>query len=179
MSTIQPDQIDIQIGVYEALEWTQVEIAEHVGRTPQALYQRRTGAKKTFIDQIAAFVAFGVEKKLRPRLDAADVKRRLSTKAYHNLELLLERTETDENGIEKPVQDSLLLGAIKEALDRTEGKSIDRTAILKGNVNLSPPEREVEQDDLDSILAEAQEINQRRRLLTAGVPEGEVVEPVN
>jgi transposase len=98
------------------------EVAEHLGIGRNTVY-RHSEKNRLFVDQVRAeteaIAAKTIAKRITELESKADIKQRMSAKAYQRLEALLERTEDD----------GLTLSALKEALDRTEGKAIDRKQI--------------------------------------------------
>jgi hypothetical protein len=119
----QPDDIDTQIGIYLGLEMPIAEIASRIGKSDVTVHRRRATAGE-FIEKVRAWTASAaastLEHKVRAIESKRDIKGRISAKAYQRLETLLEREEDD----------GLTLSALKEALDRSEGKALDRKAIL-------------------------------------------------
>lgn len=98
------------------------DIAECMGVTRNTIY-RRSEKNRLFVDQVRAeteaMAAKTIAKRITEIESKADIKQRLSKAAYDKLERLLERTEDDQ----------LSLATLKEALDRTEGKAVDRKQI--------------------------------------------------
>lgn len=180
-----PDMLDIQIAVFESCEWKPGEIAERLNRSTEALRLRRTGKKRAFIEEVGAIVQEGIAKRVAIRFAAADAKRRVNEKSWRGLEAMLDRIEPNEKGEKVLVLDSLMLASFKEGLDRTEGKSLDRKAILSQHTEIHQQERlasdemvEVDYEDLDGILAETRAINTMRKrtlLPAASIPEAELI----
>lgn len=119
-----PDETDIRIGIGLGFDLPITEIAERVDRDAATVHRRRAD-KPDFIEAIRAYTSTiastVLEKRIKAVEEKGDLKQRLSQKAYARLEELL-------SGEGAP--DGLTLAALKEALDRTEGKALDRKAIL-------------------------------------------------
>lgn len=179
MRTSVPDEMDIQIGILEGLEWTPGEIAERLDRSTEAVRLRKTGKKRSFIEQIAAWTIEGVAKRVSARFAAADVQRRVNEKAWRNVELLLDRAEKNEDGSTVLLLDPLALATLREAFDRTQGKPLDRKAVLSQHTEIHQHQAlvndervEVGLDDLEGILAETKQLNSlRKRALLPPAPE--------
>jgi len=123
-----PDDLDIQIGVLAGFGYNFSEIARFAG-VSEATVCRRRKERPEFIGKIQNFAEIGCRTKLAEKLKEietkADAKARIQAAAYERLEQLLERGEADPKEL-----DFLLLASVKEGLDRTEGKALDRKAIL-------------------------------------------------
>lgn len=94
--------------------------AEHVGVAPNTVRNHLDGANKQFIFKVKAEVEAICAKTLAREVESLEEKyKRLRPKAIDKLEQLV---GSDKDGV--------ALGAVREALDRTEGKPVNRTVML-------------------------------------------------
>lgn len=176
---IRVEQIekDIQIGAMIACEWTIADIALHYGLTEGAIRNRMDRyPHREVIPKAASWVRLALGKYVEDRLkdaesDIAARKKRLHTKAYHAIEKKLDEVVKEGSNVSP---DAVHLRAAEMGIERTEGKPLDRKAILTRNENVTV--RQVDGDDLEAILREAAQINMiRKPLQIAGVRDAETV----
>jgi transposase len=155
---------DRQIGIALGLGMTVDEVAEHLGISRNTVY-RHSEKNRLFVDQVRAETEAIASKTIAKRIteleSKADIKQRMSAKAYQRLEALLERTEDD----------GLTLSALKEALDRTEGKAIDRKQIHQLSEHKETVTITHDSAHLDDVLGEMRQLNELRRRYLPAAPE--------
>lgn len=176
---------NIQVGIFMAFGWTVDEIAAHMGLSASAISARKQNTRhRGMIDTISAYAAVGVARLTSERIRKAEEdfnerKRRLHTKGYRVIEKALDSTLGDEEkGIAPATVETLHLRAAEMGIERTEGKPLDRKAILTRNENVT--RCEVDDSDLNAILGEAEKINLLRKsallLPPANVKDAELVQ---
>lgn len=160
-----PDETDIKIGLLTALGWKPSKIGEEIGMSYEGVHQRMIGSKAAFIAQMTEWTRAYVAREVAARVASIDLKQKINRKAYKTINKTLDHA-LDENTEEVS---STHIMAAKEGLDRTEGKALDRKAILSQHTeNLNVTVHHVDGDALDSIAEEARRINEmRRKALTA------------
>lgn len=175
---------NIQIGIYMAFGWTADEIAAQMGLSASAINARKQNARhRGMIDTVKEYAAVGVARLTSERIrkaenDFNDRKKRLHTKGYRVIEKALDSTLGDpDKGIAAASVEPLHLRAAEMGIERTEGKPLDRKAILTRNESFG--RNEIDDADLHDILGEAERINQLRRsallLPAASVKDAEIV----
>ena len=160
----------VRYGIYLGLGWTHEEIAEAEGVVRQTVYRHVEKGRievekwRQFAESVSART---VAKRIQEIEEKQDLKQKLSAKAYQRLQGLLERGEDD----------GLTLATLKEALDRTEGKAVDRKAVLNLNqtevTHKLSPETEARLAHLDRLLPQYD----RLQLPAPEATEAEVIEP--
>lgn len=155
------DSINIQIGIFLGADWTVGDIAQHLGVNSQAVSMRRC-RHKPLIDTVMAQTRVAISKYVETRIKAAEddiqeTKKRLHGKSYKLIEKTVNHGLKDE--VEQP--DQTHLRAAEMGIERTEGRPLDRKAILERNEHVY--RIEVDGSDLDSVLQEVALINEMRR----------------
>lgn len=175
MALTRLEEQDVKLHVLYEMGVAMREIAAMLGREENTLYKRRLRTKEQF-EWLGAIVRAQLEAVIAKRVqkiqENADIKGRINKKSYEALEKLVDRKDTPE------FVDVLLLGSLKEGIDRTEGKALDRKAILQRNEKIT--RTEVSIDDLAEFMEEVRRLNSPSEtpLLTAAT-EAELVGPSN
>ncbi len=170
MAKTDTDRI-VEIAILLGAEWKTEEIARHYGITRQAV-DMRIARYREHIDRVKAFTRVAISKKVEERLtraeeDLQERKKKIHSKGYKLIEKKINL------GLEDGVDpDSDHLRAAEIGIERTEGKALDRKAIL-GRMDVY--RHDVDGDELDEILGEVAKINEIRRLALPAAPD-EVLE---
>jgi hypothetical protein len=167
----QSDEASIQVGILQGCDWSAQEIAAQLGVTANAIYERcRNPTHAPLIEKVRSWTQIGVTKKINERIKAAEDdfnerKRRLHTKGYRAIEKKLDEVVAEGSTVSI---DAVHLRAAEMGIERTEGKPLDRKAILTRNENVT--RAEVDELDLNGILGDLEETNRLRKstLLIAG-----------
>lgn len=163
-----------QIGIFLGADWTVPEIAQFLGVTTQAVYARQQRpTSKPIIETASAWSRIAFSKHLEKRIeklqdDFDERKKRLHTKGYKLIEKKVDHALSES--ITGDEIDQTDLHAAEMAIERTEGKPLDRKAILERHEHIY--QRQVDGPDLDEILNEVATLNEmRRKALPAHVEE--------
>ena len=171
-----PDKIDVlsmQIAVFQGAEWPVQSIADHLGVTRQAVYQH-IKRHEAYIATLSGFTKVAVDRYVSERVkqleeDFKERKTRIHEKGYKVIEKKLNIALKDEND-ELDLSD---LRAAEMGIERTEGKPLDRKAILERTEHVVI--HEVDGDDLNGLLGEVAKLNELRRKALPAFAEAELV----
>lgn len=159
---------DIRIAIMLGAEWTVGEIARHLGVQSQAVSIRMSRDKTGVIDRFKAFTKIAISKRVEERLRKAEdeleeQRHKLRTKGYKLLKKKIDVGLSDE----VPDPDQTHLNAAEFAIERVEGKALDRKSIEERRVQYNV---EVDSNDLMSVLQDAAQINELRRAALPPAP---------
>lgn len=177
MALSNADETDIKVAILYAMGVRVEEIAARLDRKADTLYKRRAREYDRLYSWVEKLVESELERNVAARVtkiqEHADLKAQIQKQSYRGLKKLVDRV--DDEG----PPDVLLLGAVKEGLDRTEGKALDRKAILSRNENVNRTEISI--DDLAEFMDEVRRLSAPRepQPLLAAVPEADLVGPSN
>lgn len=171
-------ETDIKIAAMLACEWTVADIALHFGITESAIRNRFDRYPHSeVIPQVRSWVRTAVDKYISDRIRAAEEDiREMKAKIHKDAYKLVKKTIDHGNKLpENEMPDPVHLRAAEMGIERTEGKPLDRKAIMTRNENVTV--KQVDSGELDEILREMAEINQLRKstALIEGVRDAEVV----
>jgi hypothetical protein len=156
------EEKSIQVGILVGFGWTSEEIAQHTGVTRSAISGQKQNHRR-LIDAVAAMTKVGVERLVATRIREAEMKFEemkadLHKKGYRVMGKTLDHAMNLPDEISP---DTTHLRAAEMAIERTEGKPLDRKAILTRNENVEI--RQIDGGDLDAILGEMALINEMRK----------------
>lgn len=177
-----PDHdVNMQVGIMLGCEWPLSEIAKQLGVSVAAVAQRKKRREsRQMIEKAQGFTRLAVAKYVQTRIheaedEIAQRKKSIMSKGYRTIEKTLDNALSEENAEISPTH----LKAAEMGIERTEGKPLDRKAILGLTGEDLRGQRQVDGDDLDNILAEVARINELRKKSYPALPaftEGELVE---
>ena len=185
MAKEQTDDVAIQVGLLLGAEWTVADIATHLGMTPQNIYAMKKRLRTNdVIERVKGWQSVAISKYIERRIakkeqEIQERKERLLSKGYEVLEKTVDHTlkaaelaeENDAPWTPKAEQ----LAAANMGIERSEGKPLDRKAILERRETIHTVQ--VDGGDLEQVLREAAMLNEmRRKALPAAVLEAELVE---
>jgi hypothetical protein len=172
------DDRAIHIGIMRGCDWTAEDIARHFG-VARTTINGHVQKHKKIVAEVEGWTRVAVSKHIEQRIasatrkaldDLETMKQRLRDDGYklvhatvkHGLAQITDK-ETGEVKINAPVPDSVHLKAAETGIERMEGKALDRKAIM-GLVEHHHT-HELDSADLDSVLSELAQMNERRRAL--------------
>lgn len=166
------DDVDVQIGIYDALGLSAAAIAERVNLTEEQVSERRAGPAAHRIDSIRAWTKDAMAERLDVEIASVDLKRHINDMSYKLIEkgLVAAHDTVDIPCMEcgrKPLITTAQLAAAKEGLDRTEGKALDRKSILQQHSGKVEHNYTVDGETISEILSELQRLNKLREGFTA------------
>lgn len=172
------DDLAIQIGLLLGAEWTHEDIATHLGISTGTITNRKKKLHDgDVIERVKGWTKVAISKYIEARLqkaeaDLAEKKKRLMEKGYTVIEKTLDHTLIAADMAEKAEvpwkPDAVQLGAANIGIERTEGKPLDRKAILQRDEHVY--RLEVDGEDLEHVLRTAAMLNEMRmKALPAGV----------
>lgn len=169
---------DIKIAAMLACEWSIADIALHFDLGESAIRNRFDRYPHSeVIPQVRSWVRTAMDKYIVDRIRAAEEdirerKKKIHGEAYKLVEKTLKHGNAQS---EAKMPNPVHLRAAEMAIERTEGKPLDRKAILSRNENVTV--KQVDGGELDALLQEMAEINQLRKPtgLLEGVRDAEVV----
>lgn len=174
-----PDHdVNIQVGIFIGCDWTLSDIAKHLGVSVAAISQRKKRREnRQVIERVSGYVRVAVSKYVQARVheqenDIAERKKKILEKGYKTLEKTLDAGLVPDAEVQ-PIH----LKAAEMGIERTEGKPLDRRAILE-LTGADVRGREIDGGDLEDILAEVARINEMRKqtLALPAFTEAETIE---
>lgn len=171
---------DVQVGILIGAGWTTNDVAQLFGVTHVAIVQRRK-RNAALINKVIEWTRMATDKYVAERIkeaedEIAERKKNIKKKSYRIIEKTLDHgLAQDETS--KPEKEHL--AAAEMALDRTEGKAIDRKQIHQLNETLNSGQtRDLSEGLLNNILTELQGITHIHRALPAASQPDLNVQPV-
>jgi len=171
--------MDIKIAAMLACDWKHQDIADHFGLHINAIRHRFDRYPHSdVIPQVRTWVRTALDRYIEDRLRAAEEDMREMKKELHkkSYKLVAKAVDHGLSQDESKMPDPVHLRAAEMGIERTEGKPLDRKAIMTRNENVT--RKEVDGGELDEILREMAQINQLRRPagLIEGVRDAEIVQ---
>jgi hypothetical protein len=157
------DDSATQIGILIGAEWPVKDIAEHLGLSQATVFNHKKRHGDA-IQLVAGWTRLAIGRYVKARIekaeaDLAERKKSIHEKGYRVIEKKLDMAL----GEETVVLDATDLRAAEMGIERTEGKPLDRKAILERSEHIYRVE--VDGSDLDAVLGELAQINEMRRKL--------------
>lgn len=154
---------DIQCAIMIAAGWSVGEVAKFLGCSHVAIVQRRKRHPETF-RTVGEWTRLAIDRYIAQQLrdkddEIAEIKKKIHNKAYRVVDKSLNHALAlpDE---EMPQKEHLL--AAEMAIDRNEGKAIDRKSIEQRSLNVNATV-DISVSTLDDVLREVSALNEMRK----------------
>jgi hypothetical protein len=167
------ESINIQIGIYWGVGWTLEEIASILGLAHSAI-RSRTTYHRTRINEVKAWSSAAstaiIAKRIKENEEKADIKARIRTKGYQIIDKTLDQGLQEEQEVydkrSKEVKKVPVvvnenhLKAADMAIERTEGKALDRKDIVRRDEKVI--KHEIDASALLAAVAQMEKLNAMR-----------------